>query len=87
MICLAGNQTLFNRLRATWPKGYQCGSQRKSSQNGDYLKRSSAKKFAFLQELNLQPLDYQCTAIPLELPKTSLRVLNCGDVFCSLLNL
>ena len=35
---------IFNRLRAIWPTGYQRGSQGKSHQNGDYLKKASNAK-------------------------------------------
>ena len=37
---------IINHLRAIWPKGYQCGSLRKSHQNGDFLKASNVKKLS-----------------------------------------
>ena len=38
--------SLFNRLLAIWPNGYQCGSLGKSNQNDNCLKTSNAKKLS-----------------------------------------
>ena len=60
---------MFNRSRAIWPKGYERGSQGKIHQNDDYLKQAF-RKSCLPQDANLQPSDYQSTALPLELEKT-----------------
>ena len=67
----------FYRFACFWRKGYQLGSLGKSHQNGYYLKEAM-RKIVFPQESNLQPLDYRSTALPLELEKTPLRMLNFG---------
>ena len=36
--------SIFNRLRAIWPKGYQRGSLGQSHQNGDYLELVAMRK-------------------------------------------
>ena len=68
---------MFNRFACFWPKGYQRGSLGKSHQNGDYLKHAMRK--------NCLPTGFESavfglpsTALPLELEKTSSRVLNFG---------
>ena len=42
------------------------------------LKKKQCEKVVFPQGSNLQPLDYRSTALPLELEKTSPRMINFG---------
>ena len=64
----------FNHFTCFWPKDYQSGSLGKSHQNGNYEKTS--KKVILSKDSNLQPLDYQFIALPLELEKMSLPMLS-----------
>ena len=57
-------------LKATSPEAY-----RQEPPEQQLLKTSNAKKVVFPQHSNLQPFDYPSTALPLELEKTSPRML------------
>ena len=69
---------MFNRFACFWPRGYLRGSLGKKHQNGDYLENKQREKAILPQDSNLQTLDYLSTAVPLELEKMSLRMLNFG---------
>ena len=59
----------MNILRAFWRKGYQREAYYREEPSGGQLLKSSLP-----HDSNLQPLDYQPTALPYEMLKMSYRI-------------